>query len=90
MKLGATRVINAKDKDVLKEVAAFTNGAGIPKVFETAGSPVTIRPAVLLLIQRIFKCFCRNGIGVPVEKQNRNFMRNVRTSSCRKIISAIS
>ena len=42
MKLGATRVINAKDKDVLKEVAAFTNGAGIPKVFETAGSPVTI------------------------------------------------
>ena len=42
MKLGATRVINAKEKDVLKEVEAFTNGVGIEKVFETAGSPVTI------------------------------------------------
>ena len=42
MELGATRVINAKEKDVLKEVEALTNGAGIEKVFETAGSPVTI------------------------------------------------
>lgn len=31
-----------KEKDVLKEVEAFTNGVGIEKVFETAGSPVTI------------------------------------------------
>ena len=27
---------------MLKEVEAFTNGVGIEKVFETAGSPVTI------------------------------------------------
>ena len=31
-----------QEKDVLKEVEAFTNGVGIEKVFETAGSPVTI------------------------------------------------
>ncbi len=42
MKLGATRVINAKEKDVLKEVEKLTNGAGISKVFESAGSPITI------------------------------------------------
>ena len=42
MELGATRIINAKEKDVLKEIEALTGGAGIEKVFETAGSPVTI------------------------------------------------
>ena len=42
MKLGATRVFNAKDTDVLKEIEALTGGVGIEKVFETAGSPVTI------------------------------------------------
>lgn len=49
MKLGATRVINAKEKDVLKEIDALTNGAGIPKVFETAGSPVTIAQTPFLV-----------------------------------------
>ncbi len=42
MMLGATRVINAKEKDVLKEIETLTAGAGIEKVFETAGSPITI------------------------------------------------
>jgi L-iditol 2-dehydrogenase len=42
MELGATRIVNAKDTDVLKFVEELTGGAGIEKVFETAGSPVTI------------------------------------------------
>ena len=42
MDLGATRVVNAKEQDVLKYVEELTGGAGIEKVFETAGSPVTI------------------------------------------------
>ena len=41
-KLGATRVINGREKDVIAEIEALTGGAGIDKVFETAGSPVTI------------------------------------------------
>lgn len=43
MKLGATRVINGKDVDAVEEVDRLTNGAGIDKVFETAGSPFTIK-----------------------------------------------
>ena len=42
MKLGATRVVNGKEKDAVKEIMELTAGAGIEKVFETAGSPVTI------------------------------------------------
>lgn len=42
MKLGATRVINGKETDVLKEIDALTGGMGVEKVFETAGSPITI------------------------------------------------
>lgn len=42
-KLGATRVINGIEKDAAAEVAKLTGGVGIDKVFETAGSPVTIR-----------------------------------------------
>lgn len=40
--LGATHVINGKEKDTLAEVARLTNGKGANKVFETAGSPFTI------------------------------------------------
>jgi len=40
--LGATRVINAKEADVLEEINKLTNGAGIAKVFETAGTAETI------------------------------------------------
>ena len=42
MKLGATRVINARRKDTVAEMEALTNGTGTEKVFEAAGSPVTI------------------------------------------------
>ncbi|WP_324825414.1 NAD(P)-dependent alcohol dehydrogenase [Sinanaerobacter sp. ZZT-01] len=41
-KLGATRVINGKEVDVIAEMDKITGGAGIEKVIETAGSPITI------------------------------------------------
>ncbi|MBS4961306.1 MAG: NAD(P)-dependent alcohol dehydrogenase [Clostridiales bacterium] len=40
--MGATRVINGKETDAVEEIKKLTNGAGIEKVFETAGSPITI------------------------------------------------
>ncbi|MDD6879994.1 MAG: NAD(P)-dependent alcohol dehydrogenase [Firmicutes bacterium] len=40
--LGATHVINSKEVDALEEIARLTDGKGADKVFETAGSPVTI------------------------------------------------
>lgn len=42
LKLGATRVINGKKLDAVAEVEKLTEGAGIDKVFETAGSAITI------------------------------------------------
>lgn len=41
-KLGATRVINGKEQDVVAEIEKLTNGMGVEKVMETAGSPITI------------------------------------------------
>lgn len=41
-KLGATRVINGKEQDVIAEMEKLTNGMGVEKVMETAGSPITI------------------------------------------------
>ena len=41
--LGANYVLNSKEVDVLEEVKKITGGRGIDKVFETAGSPVTIK-----------------------------------------------
>ncbi|MCL2080458.1 MAG: NAD(P)-dependent alcohol dehydrogenase [Oscillospiraceae bacterium] len=41
-KLGATRVINSIETDVVAEIDKITGGAGIEKVFEAAGSPATI------------------------------------------------
>lgn len=40
--LGATHVINSKEVDALEEIVRLTDGKGADKVFETAGSPVTI------------------------------------------------
>ena len=42
MELGATYTINSGKKDVFEEVKRLTGGKGADKVFETAGSPVTI------------------------------------------------
>jgi len=41
-KLGATRIINAKEKDILEEVDKITNGKGMNIVIETAGNKTTI------------------------------------------------
>lgn len=43
VKLGATRVINGREADAVGEVDKLTDGAGVDKVFETAGSPITIQ-----------------------------------------------
>jgi L-iditol 2-dehydrogenase len=42
LKLGATRVLNAKNDDAIEFINKLTNSAGVEKVFETAGSPITI------------------------------------------------
>ena len=43
LKLGATRVINGREADAVGEVDKLTDSAGVDKVFETAGSPITIQ-----------------------------------------------
>lgn len=40
--LGATHVVNSKEVNVLEEIARLTGEKGADKVFETAGSPITI------------------------------------------------
>lgn len=45
LELGATRVINGKEKDVIEEYKRLTNGRGADFVFETAGSAVTTAQA---------------------------------------------
>lgn len=42
LELGATRVINGMKEDTIAKVKEITGGAGANKVFETAGSPITI------------------------------------------------
>ncbi|MEK3712793.1 NAD(P)-dependent alcohol dehydrogenase [Paenibacillus sp. FSL R7-0333] len=49
MKLGATRVINARHEDVLEAAAAWTDGAGVDKVIETAGSEHTVKQTPYLV-----------------------------------------
>ncbi|MEK4518484.1 NAD(P)-dependent alcohol dehydrogenase [Paenibacillus sp. FSL H8-0122] len=49
MKLGATRVINARREDVLEVIAAWTGGAGVDKVIETAGSEHTVKQTPYLV-----------------------------------------
>lgn len=48
-KLGATRVINALECDVVEEMNRLTNGAGTDVVFETAGTEITIRQTAYLV-----------------------------------------
>ena len=47
--LGATAVINSKEKDVFQEVERLTGGRGGDVVFETAGSAVTIAQTPFLV-----------------------------------------
>ncbi len=46
LELGATAVINSKEKDVLAEVAHLTDGKGVDLVIETAGTEITTRQAI--------------------------------------------
>ncbi|CAM4348785.1 NAD(P)-dependent alcohol dehydrogenase [Paenibacillus typhae] len=48
-RLGATQVINARQEDVLGVVAALTDGAGMDKVIETAGSEHTVKQTPYLV-----------------------------------------
>ncbi len=47
--LGATRVINAKNENAVETIMALTNGAGVDKVIETAGSEHTIKQCPYLI-----------------------------------------
>lgn len=49
MKLGATRVINAKEEDVLAKLEEITKGKGSDVVIETAGSKITIQQTAYLV-----------------------------------------
>lgn len=42
LEMGADYVINSKEVDAIEEIKRLTDGQGAEKVFETAGSPVTI------------------------------------------------
>jgi len=48
-KLGATRVINALETDVIAEVNRLTNGAGVGIVFESAGTVKTVQQTIDLV-----------------------------------------
>ena len=48
LELGATHVINGGEKDIVEEVRRLTGGRMADKVFETAGSPVTIQQTPFL------------------------------------------
>ena len=48
LEVGATRVINTKDKDSVKEVLKYYDGIGPDYVYETAGSRFTAEAAVYI------------------------------------------
>lgn len=49
MKLGATRVINAKEEDTVAKLEEITKGKGADVVIETAGSKITIKQTAYLV-----------------------------------------
>ena len=49
MKLGATRVINAKEEDAVAKIDEITGGKGVDVVIETAGSRITIQQTAYLV-----------------------------------------
>ncbi len=49
MKLGATRVINAKEEDAAAKMDEVTKGNGVDVVIETAGSKITIKQTAYLV-----------------------------------------
>lgn len=49
MKLGATRVINAKEEDAVEKIDEITAGKGVDVVIETAGSKITVKQTAYLV-----------------------------------------
>ena len=49
LELGASRVINAKEKNVIEEIEYITNGKGMNIVFETAGNKATAQQVPYLV-----------------------------------------
>jgi L-iditol 2-dehydrogenase len=49
MKLGASRVINAKEADTIKTLEELTKGKGVDVVIETAGSKITVQQTSYLV-----------------------------------------
>ena len=60
-KLGADEGFNATDPDFAEKVKAYTGGAGFGAVYETAGSPATMKMAFELAANRAHVCF----VGTP-------------------------
>ena len=60
-RMGATDTVNTLAPDYLEKAMALTGGAGFEAVFETAGSPVTMRMAFALAANKASVCF----IGTP-------------------------
>lgn len=51
MELGATGVLNGKEKDVVKEILDITNGRGCDLVIETSGSEICTRQGIEMLVK---------------------------------------
>lgn len=51
MELGATGVINGKEKDVVKEILEITKGRGCDLVIETSGSEICARQGLEMLVK---------------------------------------
>ncbi len=49
MKLGATRVINAREEDAVARMEEITKGKGVDVVIETAGSKITVKQTPYLV-----------------------------------------
>ena len=60
-RMGADETINTLAPDFMDKAMALTNGAGFENVFETAGSPITMRMAFDLAANKAHVCF----IGTP-------------------------
>ena len=60
-KLGADEGFNSTDPDFAEKIKAYTGGQGFGAVYETAGSPVTMKMAFELAANKAHVCF----IGTP-------------------------
>ncbi|MFH1879921.1 MAG: galactitol-1-phosphate 5-dehydrogenase [Bacillota bacterium] len=61
MRMGADAAVNTLAADMMAQALALTDGAGFDFVFETAGTPITVRMAFELAANKAHVCF----IGTP-------------------------